>query len=156
MWGFLVTWIEPREIFSWSEAVPTPPPHFDWERNKIKYDGCSTDIQTFILNRLNHLDKWIKEFNRSKDLEATALPPGHKNMCLPYDDNGDDDDDDGVGYDDDDGDDESYSEDKEANSELQTKVITAIDNWPFPFILMVDDDDGFGQNRYLGELDTRQ
>ena len=64
-----------------------------------------------------------------------------------YDDNGDDDDDDGVGYDDDDDDDESYSEDKEANSELQTKVITAIDNWPFPFILMVgDDDDTFWPN----------
>ena len=53
--------------------------------------------------------------------------------------NGDDDDDDACVGDDDD--DESYSEDKEANSELQTKVITAIDNWPSPFILMVGDDD---------------
>ena len=38
-----------------------------------------------------------------------------KNTCR-VDDDGDPDDD------------ESYSEDKEANSELQTKVITAIDN----------------------------
>ena len=59
-------------------------------------------------------------------LKPLPSPPGYKSMCQPCDDNGDGDD--GNDGNSDDDDDESYSEDKEANTELQTKVITAIDN----------------------------
>ena len=89
-------------------------------------DEYSTNVrQSFTTD---HQDQWIIEFNRSKDLEATALHQVTR-ICvsLMMTVNGDDDDDDACVGDDDD-DDEIYPEDKEANSELQTKVITAIDN----------------------------